>query len=432
MQGEDLFLDGLPEPFRDAVARLIRRQTADVDKFLAVSEFYVARMHEFSASRSTRLPSCHSASTRTATTARGPRATASSGSATLPGRTGEGFARTCRGLPGAATGQGATEVPARGRGVPGNGTGAYLAGIERQMRDVGPGEEFRYHGAVDRAQKIEFLRGLDVLSVPGPIRIPRARTCSRRWLPARPSCSHGGRRRDDRANRRRPARRADHERWPRTADARHDSPIWPKLGRRGAEGVRDTTRSRARPTACWKLRPGRQGQAWRGPSGPPAALKEWRRACSPFQRSPRTTRHPQDREDSRERLVLDGARRGRRDHGAVGQRQEHAALHPRRARSAHRRHGDARRRRSFHAQAQCAGGIPQSPDRVRLPGPRAAAAVFGAGERAGADAGGRARRRRSVTGEGAGRPRRARQPAGPSARRSCRVGRNSAWPSRAR
>ena len=41
------------------------------------------------------------------------------------------------------------------------------------MRDWGLGDEFRYHGAVDRAQKIDFLRGLDVLSVPGPYPDPK-------------------------------------------------------------------------------------------------------------------------------------------------------------------------------------------------------------------------------------------------------------------
>ena len=49
----------------------------------------------------------------------------------------------------------------------------YLAGIERQMTEWGLGSEFRYHGAVDRAQKIDFLRSLDVLSVPGPYPDPK-------------------------------------------------------------------------------------------------------------------------------------------------------------------------------------------------------------------------------------------------------------------
>ena len=42
----------------------------------------------------------------------------------------------------------------------------YLRGIERRMKDAGLSHEFRYRGALDRERKIEFLRNLDVLSVP--------------------------------------------------------------------------------------------------------------------------------------------------------------------------------------------------------------------------------------------------------------------------
>ena len=45
MQGEDLFLDGLSEPYRSQSIDLIRRQVDQVDGFIAVSEFYVDRMH---------------------------------------------------------------------------------------------------------------------------------------------------------------------------------------------------------------------------------------------------------------------------------------------------------------------------------------------------------------------------------------------------
>ena len=41
------------------------------------------------------------------------------------------------------------------------------------MREWGLGDEFRYRGAVDRVQKIAFLRDLDVLSVPGPYPDPK-------------------------------------------------------------------------------------------------------------------------------------------------------------------------------------------------------------------------------------------------------------------
>jgi glycosyltransferase involved in cell wall biosynthesis len=42
----------------------------------------------------------------------------------------------------------------------------YLADSERRLAIAGLGGEFQYRGALDRAQKIEFLRNLDVFSVP--------------------------------------------------------------------------------------------------------------------------------------------------------------------------------------------------------------------------------------------------------------------------
>ena len=82
-----------------------------------------------------------------------------------------------------------------------------------------------------------------------------------------------------------------------------------------------------------------------------------------------------------------GARRRRRDHGAVGQRQELAALHPRRARAADVRHRDARRPQSVPAERRASSRRSATADRVRVPGSLPAAAVHGARERADPDAG---------------------------------------------
>jgi len=43
---------------------------------------------------------------------------------------------------------------------------SYLAKIRQNMRSWGLDEEFHYHGVLDRKGKIEFLRQLDVFSVP--------------------------------------------------------------------------------------------------------------------------------------------------------------------------------------------------------------------------------------------------------------------------
>ncbi|HSW50605.1 MAG TPA: glycosyltransferase family 4 protein, partial [Bryobacteraceae bacterium] len=42
----------------------------------------------------------------------------------------------------------------------------YLRAIERRMEEAGVPKEFRYRGALDRGQKLEFLRSLDLFSVP--------------------------------------------------------------------------------------------------------------------------------------------------------------------------------------------------------------------------------------------------------------------------
>ena len=42
----------------------------------------------------------------------------------------------------------------------------YLKDAERRLTNAGFGGEFTYRGALDREQKIDFLRGLDVFSVP--------------------------------------------------------------------------------------------------------------------------------------------------------------------------------------------------------------------------------------------------------------------------
>jgi glycosyltransferase involved in cell wall biosynthesis len=49
----------------------------------------------------------------------------------------------------------------------------YLAGIERQLTDWGHSGEFQYRGVLDRESKLEFLRGLDVLSVPATYDEPK-------------------------------------------------------------------------------------------------------------------------------------------------------------------------------------------------------------------------------------------------------------------
>ena len=138
----------------------------------------------------------------------------------------------------------------------------YLAGVERQMREWGLGDEFRYHGAVDRAQKIEFLRGLDVLSVPGPYPDPKGTYLLEAMAAGTPVVQ--------------PRRGAYVETIERTGGGLLVEPTTDALaeGLLSSRGSRNwrarwagaaprasrrTTRSRARRTGCWKCSTGRRG-----------------------------------------------------------------------------------------------------------------------------------------------------------------------------
>jgi glycosyltransferase involved in cell wall biosynthesis len=49
----------------------------------------------------------------------------------------------------------------------------YLHGVERLMKNAGLAHEFHYRGELDRAGKIEFLRSLNILSVPSTYDEPK-------------------------------------------------------------------------------------------------------------------------------------------------------------------------------------------------------------------------------------------------------------------
>jgi glycosyltransferase involved in cell wall biosynthesis len=175
LQGEDVFLEGLPEPWKSEAIALIRQKAADVDAFISVSEYYVDTMAAY-----LRIEADRIAVVPLGINLRGyddtPREP-SAGSFTVgyfariaPEK---GLAELCQ-----AYRLFRREADVRSARLEVAGYLAaehrdYLARVERDMADAGLAGEFRYHGALDRDQKIRFLRGLDVLSVPGPFPDPK-------------------------------------------------------------------------------------------------------------------------------------------------------------------------------------------------------------------------------------------------------------------
>jgi glycosyltransferase involved in cell wall biosynthesis len=168
LQGEDLFLDGMPRRERGEAVRLIQERVPYVDGFLAVSEYYATYMGALLA-----IPSSKIAVT--------PLGINLEGFEDLPPRKEEGPV---------AIGYLARVAPEKGlhnlvdayrrlrkrkelpptrlevAGYLGREHRAYLHRLERELAEDGLEAEYRYHGTLDRRQKIQFLGGLDIFSLP--------------------------------------------------------------------------------------------------------------------------------------------------------------------------------------------------------------------------------------------------------------------------
>jgi glycosyltransferase involved in cell wall biosynthesis len=178
LQGEDLFLAGLIEPYRSRAIDLIRQQVADVETFIAVSDYYVPVMAKLLAIPESRIAVV-------------PLGINMKGYERRPPRAGRGevfrvgyFARLApeKGLHILAEAyilfrQKAGPHPGRiafdAAGYLGRAEAPYLEKVKRRLEVAGLADEFTYHGAVDRDGKLAFLRTLDVMSVPATYDEPK-------------------------------------------------------------------------------------------------------------------------------------------------------------------------------------------------------------------------------------------------------------------
>ena len=174
LQGDDLFLDGLMEPYKSQALALIRQQIAEVDLFVSVSEYYTDYMASYlgiarEKMRTVPLGINVADFATPAPLARAPftigylaRIAPEKGLHNLV----EAYRilRQERGLP-----------PSRlvAAGYKGNDQQSYYEGITRQLTAWGLEQEFQYAGTVDREGKSRFLRSLDVLSVPSGYHEPK-------------------------------------------------------------------------------------------------------------------------------------------------------------------------------------------------------------------------------------------------------------------
>jgi glycosyltransferase involved in cell wall biosynthesis len=175
LQGEDLFVAHLNEPYKSEALELMRRNSQHIDAFIAVSEYYAEFMAGF-----LRVPRAkiHVVPLGINLTDYQAKDNNSHGEIFRIGY----FARIApeKGLHLLAEayrklrkreGFGPARLEVAGYLAPEHRP--YLREIEQQMKDAGLAEEFHYHGTLDRDAKLRFFHRIDIHSVPATYPEPK-------------------------------------------------------------------------------------------------------------------------------------------------------------------------------------------------------------------------------------------------------------------
>ena len=178
LQGEDLFLDDLIEPYKTQARAVLRERAQDVDAFIAPCTYYVGVMKEY---LQVAAESIHVV--RLGLNLQG------HGAAAGPGPDGDGpftigyLARICpekgfhllvEAFHLLTQKLGPQKVRLEVAGYLGRKDRPYFKKEVERLRRWGLEGSFHYRGEVDRQQKIRFLNSLHVLSVPTVYKDPKA------------------------------------------------------------------------------------------------------------------------------------------------------------------------------------------------------------------------------------------------------------------
>lgn len=175
LQGEDLFLEGLHEPYRSEAKELIRANVEHVDAFIAVSEYYAEFMPGYLGIPPEKIRVVPLGINLQGYEHRerkpGQPFTVGFFARIAPEKGLHVLARAYQKL--RAEGDLPEDARLEVAGYLAPEHRSYLNEIEQQIKDRDLASEFRYRGVLDREQKISFLQGLDVLSVPATYDEPK-------------------------------------------------------------------------------------------------------------------------------------------------------------------------------------------------------------------------------------------------------------------
>ncbi len=174
LQGEDLFLEGLSEPYRGQALNLIRSQLDSVDVFIAVSDYYAEFMTGYLGIPRAKIQVVPLGIRLEGYEPRPPRGAGPFTIGYFARITADkGLHVLCETYRLLRQQKGLPRARLEAAGYLGAEHRDYLRGIELEMKAWGLADEFQYRGVLDRRRKIEFLRSLDVLSVPSTYAEPK-------------------------------------------------------------------------------------------------------------------------------------------------------------------------------------------------------------------------------------------------------------------
>ena len=175
LHGDDIFVDGLPEPYRSQALDLIRENAAGIDHFVGVSQYYIdtfAPRVGIDPSRITLVrPGISLEDYRELPARPADRPLTIGYLARISPEKGlhllvEAFIILCK----------SKEFPdlrLKAAGYLSNSYSGYVNGIRRRLKQAGLAERVEILGTVERQQKLDFLHSLDVFSVPTIYRDPK-------------------------------------------------------------------------------------------------------------------------------------------------------------------------------------------------------------------------------------------------------------------
>ncbi|MCK6540436.1 MAG: glycosyltransferase family 4 protein, partial [Anaerolineales bacterium] len=176
LHGEDIFLEGLPQPYQNEALAIIRERAADVDRFLAISAYYgdmfskwvwldpskIDVVYPGVALDDYRTLTPDSSDSRPLTIGFLARFVPEKGLHLLV----NAFIRLCR----------SGEFPNLrliAGGYVSRAYKTYVDGIRRTIRENRLEERIKLLGTLERADKLNFFRQIDIFSVPAPYREPK-------------------------------------------------------------------------------------------------------------------------------------------------------------------------------------------------------------------------------------------------------------------